>query len=75
MGCCESSFPSENHPEKDKTQQQQQEPRNHNQSSSGAGPDLAAANGVPSFSEFSLADLKVATNDFSSDNSDPFPVL
>ncbi|XWS62580.1 hypothetical protein CRYUN_Cryun06bG0023200 [Craigia yunnanensis] len=68
MGCCESSFLKETHPEKDQTQQQQQEPRNHNQSGSGAEPDLAAANGVPSFSEFSLADLKAATNNFSSDN-------
>ena len=68
MGCCESSFLTETHPEKDQTQQQQQEPWNHNQSGSGAGPDPAAANGVPSFSEFSLADLKAVTNNFSSNN-------
>ncbi|XP_022748530.1 probable serine/threonine-protein kinase At4g35230 isoform X2 [Durio zibethinus] len=68
MGCCASSFLTETHPEKDQTQEQHQEPRNHTQSGLGDGPDRAAANGVPSFSEFSLADLKAATNNFSSDN-------
>ena len=68
MGCCESCCLAETHPEKDRIQQQQQEPRNHTQSGLGAGPDPAAANGVPSFSEFSLADLKAATNNFISDN-------
>ncbi|MBA0619931.1 hypothetical protein Godav_005718 [Gossypium davidsonii] len=67
MGCCQSSFQTETHPENDQTQQQQ-EPQNRSQSSPGAVPDPAVANGVPSFSEFSLADLKAATNNFSSDN-------
>ncbi|XVF68039.1 hypothetical protein PTKIN_Ptkin10aG0171000 [Pterospermum kingtungense] len=69
MGCCESSFLKETHPEKDQTQRkQQQEPRHNTQSGLCSGPDPVVANGVPSFSEFSLADLKAATNDFSSDN-------
>nr|KJB47750.1 hypothetical protein B456_008G040100 [Gossypium raimondii] len=67
MGCCQSSFQTETHPENDQTQQQQ-EPQNRSQSSPGAVPDPAVANGVPSFSEFSLAGLKAATNNFSSDN-------
>ncbi|MBA0734509.1 hypothetical protein Gogos_018412 [Gossypium gossypioides] len=68
MGCCQSSCLTETHPENDQSRQQQQEHRNHSQAVSGAGPDPAVANGVPSFSEFSLADLKAATNNFSSDN-------
>ncbi|KAA3465464.1 putative serine/threonine-protein kinase [Gossypium australe] len=68
MGCCQSSCLTETHPEKDQSRPQQQEPRNHSQAVSGAGPDPAVANGVPSFSEFSLTDLKAATNNFSPDN-------
>ncbi|KAL2512547.1 putative serine/threonine-protein kinase [Abeliophyllum distichum] len=71
MGCCTSKFnPTETHPEKEKT-------RNHGPSSplnnppsttTAGGPDPGLdATGVPSFSEFSLADLKAATNNFSSD--------
>ncbi|KAL2537860.1 putative serine/threonine-protein kinase [Forsythia ovata] len=71
MGCCTSKFnPTETHPEKEKA-------RNHGPSSplnnppsttTAGGPDPGLdANGVPSFSEFSLADLKAATNNFSSD--------
>ncbi|XP_039015089.1 serine/threonine-protein kinase BSK1-like [Hibiscus syriacus] len=68
MGCCESSFQTETHPEKDQSRQLKPEPRNHNQEAPGAGPDPGVANGVPSFTEFSLADLKASTNNFSSDN-------
>lgn len=67
MGCCQSSFPKETHPEK----QQNHQNHNHNQShptslaidpASGGG-----GGGVPSFAEFSFSDLKAATNNFSSD--------
>lgn len=64
MGCCESSFLAETHPEKDHRQKQQNHqkslinppPLNHQ-------PDI----GIPSFLEFSLTDLKAATNNFSPD--------
>ncbi|KAK8582589.1 hypothetical protein V6N13_069363 [Hibiscus sabdariffa] len=59
---------SETHPEKDQSRKQVQEPRNHNQAGPGAGPDPDVANGVPSFSKFSLAELKAATDNFSSEN-------
>ncbi|KAJ9704547.1 hypothetical protein PVL29_002892 [Vitis rotundifolia] len=72
MGCCESSFLTETHPEKD-------DQHHHNNSHStqnppfsppspSGGADGAAAGGVPSFSEFSFSDLKAATNNFSSDS-------
>lgn len=66
MGCCLSKFtPAETHPEKDKVQNLVV----------GRAPPLAAAvaeagvssYGVPSFCEFSFADLKAATNNFSPD--------
>lgn len=48
--------------------EQQQEKLSHQQkfsATSGADPP---SNGAPFFSEFSLSDLKAATNDFSADN-------
>lgn len=63
MGCCESSFLAETHPEKDQTHQK---PHHENHPSPSAALDPAT--GVPSFSEFSFSDLKAATNNFSSDN-------
>ncbi|KAG9443142.1 hypothetical protein H6P81_018996 [Aristolochia fimbriata] len=68
MGCCESTFLSETHPEK----QQQHNQHNQNPSYVHGGPPASAdaeggPGGVPPFSEFSLADLKAATNNFSSD--------
>ena len=72
MGCCESSFLTETHPEKDdqhhhnNSHNTQNPPFSHPSPSGGA--DGAAAGGVPSFSEFSFSDLKAATNNFSSDS-------
>ncbi|KAF2302354.1 hypothetical protein P3X46_000744 [Hevea brasiliensis] len=63
MGCCESSFLAENHPEKDHTRQSH--PHQNNPSPSVL---LDPTTGVPSFCEFSFSDLKAATNNFSSDN-------
>lgn len=63
MGCCESSFLNETHPEEEKNKQQQNPPFNPQSAASGE----VGAGGAPSFSEFSLADLKSATNNFSSD--------
>ncbi|XP_034681641.1 serine/threonine-protein kinase BSK1 [Vitis riparia] len=72
MGCCESSFLTETHPEKD---DQHHHNNSHNTQnppfsppSPAGGADGAAAGGVPSFSEFSFSDLKAATNNFSSDS-------
>lgn len=60
MGCCTSKFhPTETHPEKEKALKGG--PSNPPLI---AGPD---ATGVPPFSELLLADLKAATNNFSSD--------
>ncbi|XP_054777163.1 serine/threonine-protein kinase BSK1 isoform X3 [Prosopis cineraria] len=72
MGCCPSSLLTETHPEK---QQNQQPPyhvhtHNHIHTQPHPPPSLTAdpsAAGVPSFSEFSFADLKAATNNFSSE--------
>ncbi|OVA15631.1 Protein kinase domain [Macleaya cordata] len=78
MGCCESSFLTATQPEKVQQQQQQhghQPPFNHpplSTSSSSAPPrggptSTFDCNGTPPFSEYSLSDLKAATNNFSSD--------
>ncbi|KAJ4838413.1 Serine/threonine-protein kinase bsk1 [Turnera subulata] len=69
MGCCESSFRAETHPEKDthQTPKKQYHPQTRPSPSSGS-PDPGTGGGVPSFSEFSFADLKAATSNFSSDN-------
>ncbi|RWR92413.1 putative serine/threonine-protein kinase [Cinnamomum micranthum f. kanehirae] len=64
MGCCESSFFTETHPEEEKNQQHQQNPPFNPQP---AASGEVGVGGVPSFSEFSLSDLKSATNNFSSD--------
>ncbi|XP_058090717.1 serine/threonine-protein kinase BSK1-like isoform X2 [Magnolia sinica] len=68
MGCCESTFLTETHPEQENQNQQQNQQQNtpfsHPSAGGGVGP---TADGVPPFSEFSLADLKSATNNFSSD--------
>ncbi|XAR61562.1 Non-specific serine/threonine protein kinase [Bertholletia excelsa] len=60
MGCCESSYLKDINLLKG-----HRSGRNHRQSNGLAGGD--AAGGVQAFSEFSLEDLKAATNDFSSD--------
>ena len=59
MGCCESSLLGETFPEKDHQHESLNHPLNHTPST--------AAVGVPPFSEFSLSDLKAATNNFSPD--------
>lgn len=78
MGCCVSKFPpTETHPEKEKQQN-----HGTGQLLSGRAPPSAVSaaaaagggadpgvtsSGVPSFCEFSFADLKAATNNFSPD--------
>lgn len=72
MGCCQSSFLSETHPE---THHQNSSgsappPLHHQQprpSAAGAAASAAPGGGVPAFAEFSFADLKAATNNFSSE--------
>lgn len=75
MGCWQSTFLAEKHPEKDHHQLQQFHPHNHSPIPNppvshppfSGGPDQVAAAGIPPFSEFSFKDLKAATNNFSSD--------
>lgn len=64
MGCCKSSFIKERLYSENRHQQHSQTspPTNGTDVNSGGG-----GSGVPAFSEFSLADLKAATNNFSSD--------
>ncbi|PSS19826.1 Serine/threonine-protein kinase [Actinidia chinensis var. chinensis] len=64
MGCCESSFWKEPLSRKD-----QRHGMNHPRPSNGTATSGAVVGdgGVPVFSEFSLSDLKAATNNFSSD--------
>lgn len=69
MGCCESSYLKEPSPEgKNYNQGQNNHHRPHPHPSNGT-TDTATTGpgGVPVFSEFSLADLKAATNNFSAE--------
>ncbi|CAK9187901.1 unnamed protein product [Ilex paraguariensis] len=67
MGCCESSFLNEPLSEKEqRCGQTHSHPSNGTATGGAAGGDEVPG-GVPAFSEFSLADLKAATNNFSSD--------
>lgn len=71
MGCCVSQLaPTETHPEKEKHQNHGRPPPSSVPAAAvaggGAEPGIASS-GVPSFSEFSYADLKTATNNFSTD--------
>ncbi|KAK4562014.1 hypothetical protein RGQ29_004746 [Quercus rubra] len=66
MGCCESSFLSETHPEKEQNHQTNQL-NIQTQPPSIISTDSVPIGEVPSFSEFSFSDLKAATNNFSSD--------
>uniref|UniRef100_A0A5B7BCU5 non-specific serine/threonine protein kinase n=1 Tax=Davidia involucrata TaxID=16924 RepID=A0A5B7BCU5_DAVIN len=61
MGCCQSSFQAETHPEKDHHLHHSPNPP------PSRGPDPVTGTSAPSFSEFSFSDLKAATNNFSSD--------
>ncbi|CAN1307824.1 Serine/threonine-protein kinase BSK1 [Linum perenne] len=66
MGCCASSFLAETHPEKDhlnKPHLLQSHQLVHPPPPPSSAPAAAA-----SFAEFSLSDLKAATNNFSSEN-------
>ncbi|KAK3231961.1 hypothetical protein Dsin_003842 [Dipteronia sinensis] len=77
MGCCESSFfkghdsNAAGGDNKQHNNNQQHNHRNNNhqasQPSNGTDGGGGGSDGVPAFSEFSLADLKAATNNFSSD--------
>ncbi|XP_010526870.1 PREDICTED: probable serine/threonine-protein kinase At4g35230 [Tarenaya hassleriana] len=69
MGCCLSSFSGQDSLRRDQSLQHQQQPADHHDAAPSAAGGLEnGGGGVPSFSEFSFADLKVATNNFSSDN-------
>ncbi|XP_061372804.1 serine/threonine-protein kinase BSK1-like [Gastrolobium bilobum] len=61
MGCCQSHFPKHSNPQHNDSHY------HHNFASSSNGADNNAGGDVPAFSEFSLADLKAATNGFASD--------
>ena len=63
MGCCESIFLTETHPEKVQTQQP---PPPYVEPPPSIGPNTTPGDMVSSFSEFSLSDLKAATDNFSS---------
>ncbi|KAM7470973.1 hypothetical protein LguiA_009156 [Lonicera macranthoides] len=73
MGCCASSFQPETYPEKSHNHHHQQQQNHRTQNPPfvhpplSGGPDPIPATGVPSFFEFSFADLKAATNNFSPD--------
>ncbi|XP_058098493.1 serine/threonine-protein kinase BSK1-like isoform X2 [Magnolia sinica] len=73
MGCCQSYCLRETHPEKEQQNQlHQQNPtfnshNHHHHQASAFDAEAVGAGGVPPFSEFSLSDLKAATNNFSSD--------
>lgn len=56
MGCCASSLPKNNHHRRRRTKLY-----------SSNVTTASGSAGVPAFSEFSLADLKAATNNFSSE--------
>ncbi|KAF6159812.1 hypothetical protein GIB67_030070 [Kingdonia uniflora] len=64
MGCCESILSVETDQEKEQQHPKKQTPRFNHPSPSLTSDD---SNGVPPFSEFSISDLKTATNNFSSD--------
>ncbi|XP_010530944.1 PREDICTED: LOW QUALITY PROTEIN: probable serine/threonine-protein kinase At4g35230 [Tarenaya hassleriana] len=68
MGCCQSSILGQDPLRRDQTQQQQQVAQHHVVIMPDSTTVESAAEGVPPFSEFSFADLKAATNNFSSDN-------
>lgn len=64
MGCCSSCFSKEPTSEKDNIHKSTQ----RHSPSNGKGAAFAGdGGGVPVFSEYSLADLKAATNNFSSE--------
>ncbi|PON66210.1 Brassinosteroid signaling kinase [Parasponia andersonii] len=75
MGCCQSWFLSQAHPEKGQAQQQQQQQQlqhhhnttaHHHHPPPSVGPEPVTVF-APPFAEFSFSDLKAATNNFSSD--------
>ncbi|ESR48564.1 hypothetical protein WN944_008948 [Citrus x changshan-huyou] len=72
MGCCESTF-LKGHLSVDTKNRHhhQQNHRNHptqpSNGTEGSGGLAAGSDGAPAFAEFSLADLRAATNNFSSD--------
>ncbi|GMP44523.1 hypothetical protein CsSME_00013424 [Camellia sinensis var. sinensis] len=65
MGCCGSSFLKETLLGKKKKKDQRHHPHPPNGTAAAAVVD--GPGGIPAFSEFSLSDLKSATNNFSSD--------
>lgn len=71
MGCCQSSLLTGTHPEKHRQNSSAPPPNHHHPPPTDAGATANAAaaggGGVPAFAEFSLADLKSATNSFNSE--------
>ncbi|KAI3442435.1 Protein kinase domain-containing protein [Psidium guajava] len=69
MGCCESCFPRETHPEKDNPSQQQPHfaAHNHQLQQGGGGASSGPGGALSPFSVFSFSDLKSATGGFGSD--------
>lgn len=69
MGCCQSCFRTGTHPEKNHEGHQKNSAfsRLHPSSATADAQGRGGIGAVPPFSEFSLSDLKSATNSFSSD--------
>lgn len=76
MGCCQSLCSGENLPGKDGAQPLPLSQNHHGGATAAAGLDsggggaggVVGGGGIPSFCEFSFADLKAATSNFSSDH-------
>ncbi|KAG5542800.1 hypothetical protein RHGRI_015789 [Rhododendron griersonianum] len=66
MGCCESAYLKQRNSSEKDQRRGQKYPNHHQPNGTAAGGE--ASGGVPAFGEFSLADLKAATNNFSSEN-------
>ncbi|CAL1355391.1 unnamed protein product [Linum trigynum] len=67
MGCCESCLTKPPSSSDVKPSVHGSNQTHHRQPTNGAASPSATAGGVPAFTEFSLADLKAATNNFSAD--------
>ncbi|CAN1163199.1 Serine/threonine-protein kinase BSK1 [Linum perenne] len=67
MGCCQSYFFKSPTTDDNKPHGNTNDHNNHNDTHPANGAHPAGSAGIPGFKEFSLADLKAATNNFSSD--------
>jgi BR-signaling kinase len=76
MGCCESFLLKGRRPEDDKNRYHRHNSKDNNlptvtpttNGTEAAAAVAAGSGGVPGFAEFSLADLRAATNNFSADH-------